>query len=258
MKNKNLLLLNLVSLFLFTTLGCTMQKPVSDVDSVLKTASFNYSPKSTEPAGFAQIGIILISPSFDKIFEHGVKSPFTDFRSSIGGDLEEIITARGFTFRGPYNGYDEITYSDKLATDLVVEVEITPELKYVSSSPWKTKRHYHYSPYGAYYTYSYYLDSDISLTGKVKITFSEIMTHEKISIKNVEIASSVFHVSTTNSYKETRFSSTLSDVGVYNPLVTALNEAYQSILDKAWGFFDPLELKSWKPQIKELREQKRY
>ena len=83
------------------------------------------------------------------------------------------------------------------------------------------------------------------------------MSHEKISIRNVEITPSEFDVKTEKRYSDSQ-NLPIRDPGIYNPLVTALEEIYSSALTKTWGFFDPEEIKSWMPQIKELREKKRY
>jgi hypothetical protein len=235
------------------------QKTATTLETQLKTVNFNYDPKTTVTAGSAGIGMVLVSPAFEqKVFRYFNERPFTDFKKSLENDLQEMITSRGFTFRGPFNGYDEITYIDKKATDIVIEVEIIPSLQFLSNSPWKSESHYNFRPYGAsYYTYTYSYESKWSLSGKIKITFSEILSHEKINIRNIEINEVVFDVKSEKKYSDNNYIP-LRDAGIFNPLVTALEEIYSSSLAKTWNFFDPEEIKSWMPQIKELREKKRY
>ena len=232
--------------------GCAFQKKAQ---TPLKTVNFNYAPIKSDSSGAAKIGIILISPSFDrKGFTYFSQRPFTDFKKSLEGDLEEMITSRGFTFRGPFNGYDEITYSDKKATQIVIEVEINPSLQSLTAKPWIAHRHFHYQPYGqSYNTYTYSFEGRLSLSGTIKLTFSEVMSHEKINIRNVSINNVEFDVKTEDRYDDKDYLP-VRDPGFYNPLVTAMEEVYGSVLQKTWGFFDPAEITSWIPQIEELRD----
>lgn len=260
MKNKHLL--SAFSLLVFSLLlvaSATQKTTIEKTETQLKTVNFNFEPKSQAESGSAGIGIILISPSFEtKVFPYFSQRPFTDFKKSLEGDLEEMITARGFTFRGPFGGYDEITYTDKKTSDIVIEVEIIPNIQSLTSSPWKVTKKYNYDPLGgSTYDYYYSYEGKLSLTGKIKITFSEILSHEKINIRNIEIPETTFDVKTEKKYSDNN-TLPIRDPGVYNPLVTALEEIYDVALTKTWRFFDQEEIKSWMPQIKELREKKRY
>lgn len=240
--------------------ACYTQSAVQSTDNQLENVNFNHSPKNQASPDSVDMGIILISLDFSKrTFKYYGYRPFTDFKHSLQGDIEEIITSRGYTFRGPYAGYDEITYSDKLSTDLVVEIEMSPVIQSLTPEPWIEHRKLKYNGYtGTWgYIYSYDYLARLSVSGKIKITFSEIMSHEKISIKNVEITETIFDVASVNRFKSSN-TIPIKDPGLYNPLVKALEQVYQSALDKTWDFFDPMELKSWKPQIKELKERKRY
>lgn len=261
MKNKHLLLpIPLIAIiFCVLSLSCSTQKQVVQEPTPLKTVSYNYDPKTTEPAGSVGIGMILISPNFEQnTFRYYNARPFSEFKKSLQSDLEEMITARGFSFRGPFNGYDEITYNDKKSTDMVIEVEILPNLQQLTPKPWNVHSQYHYVYGGqSYNTYTYSYEGQLSLSGKIKITFSEIMSHEKIYIRNVEIPEKVFDVVGENKYSDHEYLP-LGDPGIYNPLVTALEEVYKASMEKTWAFFDPEEIKSWLPQLKELREKKRY
>ncbi|MFT5725637.1 MAG: hypothetical protein ACI9JN_002763 [Bacteroidia bacterium] len=248
--------ITLILLF-FIFPSCATQRSVI---TPLQTVNFNYAPTTSSEAGSAGIGIILITPNFEKkTFSYYNHRPFTDFRKSLEGDLEEIITSRGFTFRGPFDGYDEITYSDKTQTDLVVEVEIHPSVQSLSPNPWVKHKKYNYSPVSgqAYWTYSYSYESTLSVTGKIKITFSEVLSHEKISIKNIDLGTVTCVTKSEGRYRSDAIIP-VKDPGIFNPLVTALESVYKTALDKTWNQFDPEELKSWEEQIKELRERKKF
>jgi hypothetical protein len=75
-------------------------------------------------------------------------------------------------------------------------------------------------------------------------------------VKNVDLPVQNVHVKTTLRYDQLKLS--FKDPGVYNPLIEAMEALYNTPFDKMWNFFDLEEVQSWKPQIEELREKKRF
>src|SRR3990172_3807104 len=79
----------------------------------LEVPDFDFSPSSPVAPGSAGIKIALIDPVYSGNFTYSSLSPFKEFRKSMGNDFEEILTARGYILKGPFEAYDLMTYSDK-------------------------------------------------------------------------------------------------------------------------------------------------
>lgn len=56
----------------------------------------------------------------------------------MGNDFEKLLTAKGFTIRGPFRSRDEMVYNDKRNSDFVLQVEIDLQPNY--------NRKYKYEP----------------------------------------------------------------------------------------------------------------
>jgi hypothetical protein len=63
-------------------------------------------------------------------------------------------------------------------------------------------------------------------------------------------------VKSENSYYEEGIPNNLwiKDPGFYNPMVDLLQKYYQQVMNKAYNYLDPNELKLLKPQILKIRE----
>ena len=103
--------------------------------------TFDYSPPETMPGSanltFAVVGAEIVGG------RRGTPIPlFKTFASNMTKDFSEILTARGFSVKGPFQGYDIMTYSDKEGTEEVLDLWIRNKLEVVYDlkriSPYST------------------------------------------------------------------------------------------------------------------------
>jgi len=94
--------------FALLFLGCAGMKKAT---TPLVVPEFDFSPPSPVAPGSTEIKMGLIEPIYSGIFLYPNKPPFTQFRKNMGNDFEEILTARGYILKGPYEAYDLMTYS---------------------------------------------------------------------------------------------------------------------------------------------------
>ena len=98
--------------------------------------TFDYSPPEAMPGSanltFAVVGAEIVGG------RRGTPIPlFKTFASNMTKDFAEILTARGFSVKGPFQDYDIMTYSDKEGTDLILTTEVefssdTTQIRYSS------------------------------------------------------------------------------------------------------------------------------
>lgn len=107
-------------------------------------------------------------------------SLFNDFASSMTKDFMEILTARGFGVRGPFNTYDEMTFPDKKDSDLILtaKFEINPD---VSRVPLRIDSD------GAGFFLNPSVETVVSVKGRIDLILSESLTNEKMWTKSVPI-----------------------------------------------------------------------
>ena len=195
-----------------TTVKC--QEPLTIV--------FDYATKNSVPPGSAGLTIGLINPGFNVTGISGTKLSKT-FSESLGKDLEEMLTAKGFKIQGPFASIDEMVYSEKQKCDFVMEVTAMPEIQavgtYYTSGDGKTKPiDYRYAGTG-------------SLTGKINIVLYEPMSREKVWTKSVVIPP-VENIKLDECKAWTAQVIVLDDPNIYNEVGKALQNSYNNILTK--------------------------
>lgn len=65
-------------------------------------AKFDYSPPSRTQSGATNITIALVRPKFVGENPEYYVPPFNEMASSMANDFQELLTAKGFTIRGPF------------------------------------------------------------------------------------------------------------------------------------------------------------
>ena len=83
--------------------------------------TFDYSPLETTPGSanltFAVVGAEIVGG------RRGTPIPlFKTFASNMTKDFAEILTARGFSVKGPFQNYDIMTYTDKEGTEVPTRI----------------------------------------------------------------------------------------------------------------------------------------
>lgn len=244
--NKHLISLSALTLFAIFFVSSSSQKKST---TPLMSPNFDYSPPTTVPSGSAGVKLALFQPVFSSNFLYSNQSPFKDFRRAMGNDLEELISARGYIIKGPYEIMDQMVYADKKECELGVFVEIDLKL-HENSGGWRQ-----YSGITAYDTYAKY-NASLNLSGKINIVVKETFTQQKLWIKSVPIPESVITAVGENKYPYgTVGIIPLDDPGVYNPLIRSLQDFYRSTLNQFYQYLVPEEMKMVQKQVPEIRKE---
>src|SRR5258706_14726377 len=113
-------------------IACTTSKQTSSTSPAVQRvpAKFDFRPPSRAQAGAAGIAIAIVKPTYVGKNPEYFVPPFNEMASSMGNDFEELLTAKGFTMRGPFGSRDEMVYNDKVNSSFVLEIGIDVNPQY--------------------------------------------------------------------------------------------------------------------------------
>src|SRR5678815_5739246 len=113
----------------------TAQPPIQRIP-----AKFDYSPPSRAQVASTGITIAIVRPTYVGKNPEYYVPPFNEMATSMGNDFEELLTAKGFTIRGPFGSHDEMVYNDKVNSSFVLEIgiDVNPQYNRKYSAATKT------------------------------------------------------------------------------------------------------------------------
>jgi hypothetical protein len=178
----------------------------------------------------------------------------------MAGDLNESLTAKGYTVRGPFENYEGALYTDKIESDLLLNVQIDFDLNDQNIAWSGSEIQVSGKRKAAVFNTLYKLNGFFVLSGKLNLSLSEPITKEKIWVKSIPLKQRKINIVSTGTYKILRDYSAAfeTEPSFSNPFVTTMQDYYKEILDIAWTNLDPNELASLKKYTKEIREKKKY
>lgn len=225
-------------------LSCTAPKQTASTIQRVP-AKFDFAPPSRAAAGAANITIALVRPRFVGENPEYYTPPFNEMASSMANDFEELLSAKGFTMRGPFGSRDEMVYNDKINSNLAFEVAIDLQPQY--------NRKYKYDPgLGVFVAANYKITGEIVLGGSLVITASSPQYGEKIWKKNIALDRSTFtYVGSLKWGSVPSMADELNqDNDVYNILSRELEKYYAKAMNLAWQQIDAQEMKTVADQAK--------
>jgi hypothetical protein len=181
---------------------------------------------------------------------------FANLDAAIKQDLTELLAAKGFAVRGPFDSYDLIPYSDKKAIDLYLVS--TFEVSVIGSKE--------------VYTLD---DIKFEVTGKIVIQLKEIVTDElmwskTIPLRKFESPSGFSNfVSVTWQNKDTykyindpsikkAIESVELGTGGQNEVARGIEKQYPELMATISRLINPEEMEIIKKQCRELKSKKGY
>ncbi len=103
----------------------------------------------------------------------------------MANDFDEMLTAKGFTIKGPFGSRDEMVYNDKMNSDFAFEVNIDlrPQYnrKYTPMTNWGTLVDKNASQN------LYRMNGEITFSGDLIITAASLQYGEKLWKKNIHL-----------------------------------------------------------------------
>ncbi len=172
----------------------------------------------------------------------------------MGNDFEELLTAKGFTMRGPFGSRDEMVYNDKVNSSFVLEIgiDVNPEYNRKYTISTKTNWGAILNPTKEAVTANIRMNGEITLQGNLVINAKSSQYGELIWKKNISLESSSFTYTGSVNWEDypTMADELKKDNVVYNKLSAELEKFYLKALNLAWQQIDPNEMKTVAEQAK--------
>ncbi len=260
----------LAVLLLFGVTSCFTQKvAVAQPPPAVHVPKFDYSPPTYDEKDTSRIALILLNPFYlgqknadrrnerNHTLEYLGLNCFDDFKTKMGIDFEEALTARGYTIKGPYQTEDEIVYSDKRNSDLLVSVEIDVNINDDNVKAFRTERKL-YTYGGAVNVEEFTYRGTLILDGKINIIIRAVTKTgfgDKLSVRSVPIDRKEIQI---NSYKTNypdadMYRVMATDPGIINPIADELEKYYNVMFNKVWRYLEPGEFAEYKKLAQEIR-----
>jgi hypothetical protein len=242
----------LLTLLLF--ISCSSTKKIATAVPK-EQAKFDFVPQSQAPIASSKMTIAIVKPVFISKSPEYLVSPFPEMALSMGNDFEELLTAKGFTIRGPFNSRDEMVYNEKVNSSFILEIQIDLHPEYqtelISHSKTTLANLLIASEPLAYTFYS--TKGNITFGGNLILTALSPQYGEKIWKKNIALNNATFPYVGTQIYSERPDMATqlTYDNNVYNIVSRELEKFYNYSLDLVWKQIDPEEMKIITKQAKE-------
>ena len=212
-------------------------------------AKFDFSPPSRAQTATTAITIAMVKPSYIGKNPEYFVSPFDEMAVRMASDFDELLTAKGFTIRGPFGSRDEMTYNDKVNSGFILEIGIELNHEY--------KRRYvtttHTPSFGqllldknAPTTYTYKISGAVTLGGNLVVKAKSAQYGELLWTKSITLDASTFDcpgqvIWTVVPQMNVELD---KDYLVYNTLSRELEKLYTKALNLAWQQIDPAEMKT--------------
>ena len=266
----------LVALAALLAAGCVA--PTAGPTTPRVAPTFDYTPAANAEPMSANITFAVVGSSFfvgsRTETDHTPVPLFERFSSSMAHDFAEILTARGFTIRGPFATYDEMTFPDKENSNLVLSatVNLTPDMSGLEGVELATLSDTIGGTLDILLGTSgratsdggggrYKVKGTVRLEGRVTIVVAESLTNEKMWTKSVDIepitvaldGERVFAVPPSGLAEVLEHENQF-----YTDLGRALAGRYVEIMERTHAYLDPREMALVDRQADTLRERKRY
>lgn len=247
--------INLLTLFALLFLNsCSSTKNLTP--SVQRIPSkFDFVPPSKSEIGSSKMTIAIVKPVFISQNPEYLVSPFPEMATSMGNDFEELLGAKGFTMRGPFNSRDEMVYTEKVNSSFILEIQIDLNPQYTTN----LTSHSHTGLANLLIAsapladITYTTNGEITFGGNLVLTALSPQYGEKIWKKNIALEKATFSYTGTTPWdgRPSMAQQLVQDNLVFNKVSGELDKYYKNALDLVWRQIDPEEMKIVTKQAKE-------
>ncbi len=218
-------------------------------------ANFDYTPASQVAPNSAGVTFAVANV----FYQSNTKTPwftwpqFAELNTAIKQDFTELLAAKGFTVRGPFDSYDLIPYSDKKAIDLYLvptfELSVLASREVYSISDIKSE-----------------VNGKITLQLKESVT-GELMWSKSIPFKKFDYPFSFKSITweDPDTYKyinNPRIKKAIKSVELntkaMNEIAKGIEKQYPELMVTIFKLIDPEEMSILKKQCQELKSKKGY
>jgi hypothetical protein len=212
-------------------------------------AKFDFSPPSRAQVGSTGITIAMVKPTYVGKNPEYFVNPFNEMATRMADDFDELLTAKGFTIKGPFGSRDEMVYEAKVNSSFILEIgiELNPQYnrKYITISHSPSFAELMLDK-NATTTYVYKMNGEVTLGGNLVIKAKSAQYGELLWTKSIALEPSSFIYTGQTVWKgvPSMTEELNKDNQVYNTLSSELEKLYLKALNLAWQQIDPAEMKT--------------
>lgn len=180
---------------------------------------------------------------------------FHRFIKNMAADFSEIVTARGYTVRGPFQTFDEMTFVDKDNSNLILtaNIDFNFDPSAIQVYPGKS-----ILGGGVYWSYS----GSIVMHPRITLVIHEGLTNEKMWTKSVNITPINIPLKSSKwgspNITLQRYLEVEGHDQIYMELANRLESMYQEVMNRTYGYLDPREMALLSKQAMELKKRKTF
>lgn len=235
------------SLLLTVSFGCG-GRTAEPIPSPI--ATFDFTPPSSAAPNSAGVSFAIVNGRFAEGWEWSGDQLFTRFATHLGSDFYEALAARGFTSRGPFQSYDEMTFPERQNSDLVLEPNLDLQIT-IGGLEAKADL------FGGR-TFS----GSLQLTGRVNIIVRESLSNERMWVRSIDVLPASVDWKGRERHKKKDLEGlsdsairqvVANDPGFRDALIPQLTGLYDRVMQTAWKYLDPDEMALVKQQAQEVR-----
>jgi hypothetical protein len=222
--------------------------------------TFDWTAPSNAAPGSANVTFALVGARYGTQTHGQVWTKtgiFGRFAANLSRDFQELLAAKGYTVRGPFDTYDEMTFPDKEHSDLVLEPEIAVGVSITGKQAYAAA----FRALG--------VAANCQLTGQVVLRLRESLTREQMWFKKVDVEPPPPSVRCVTGELMPRPSDDkpvilpedgvlLADEKFSNSLGPVMEAYYKTVMGYAWKHLDPAEMAIVKQQSQQIRTRKVY
>ena len=216
-------------------------------------ARFDFIPAKRNNPNSAGVTIALINPVFgSKDHTEFSTAPYSRFIKNMANDFEEMLIAKGFSLRGPFNSRDEMVYGDKKNSNFALEVKVSLEnegsLTLERTAAWAKSLNKNAPDY-------HKVSGSFEHVGSLILEITDPFSGEKFWKKTVSLPRKIINCQGYEVFRgKPTLSEALKDVGVYNPIAKALEQYYTDALQTASRHISIEEMKMVAKEVKKAQE----
>lgn len=243
----------IAALIMFLTLTGCATAPTGAPTENNYVAGFNYTPPAQTKPLSSNVTFTVANASFKTAGNLAwITFPqFARLPDALRQNLTDILVAKGFGVRGPYDSYDLIPFQDKKDIDLYASILFEPSIALKDQKEGLENYWGWQSPT--------LQTGNAEVTGTVKLELREIATRELMWAKNIPINKIEFpyvvRIPWGKAYKPGKIYN-------YGPIVEGmakgLEQQYPDIMATVYSLIDPEEMLIIKKQAQELKSKKGY
>ncbi len=244
------LLILLSSLIL---IGCAVTPPVRQMEAEPYVAKFDYTPVTQTAPDSSGVTFTVSKGSYktnSKDMLWFTYPQFADLENGIKSDLGDILIAKGFSVRGPFDSYDLIPYADKKNIDMLLSPQIELHIK-IKDQKSEVENIWAAPPVNI-------LTGNVEVSGKVTVELREINTRELMWIKNVPFEEFEFSYRIRNCHFYNKKHHIVFDLKtiIITDVAKGVESQYPEIMVTIANLIDAEEMNIVKKQCQEVRKEK--